>query len=93
MDEQIMTLNPAGKAGVTISRDKYDLVRAVILDTIHDYGELTFLELFSLVIQKLTGNFDGSIGWYVTTVKLDLEARGLIERNTATLPQRLRLAS
>ena len=31
-----------------------------------------------------------SIGWYATTVKLDLEARGLIERVPEAKPQRLR---
>ena len=31
-----------------------------------------------------------SVGWYATTVKLDLEARGLIERVPDARPQRLR---
>ena len=35
---------------------------------------------------------EGSISWYVTTVKLDLEARGLIERVPRSRPQRLRMA-
>jgi hypothetical protein len=30
------------------------------------------------VSQTLEGKFEGSIGWYYTTVKLDLEARGVI---------------
>jgi hypothetical protein len=32
----------------------------------------------------------GSIGWYTTCVKLDLEARGVIERIQGVSPQRLR---
>jgi hypothetical protein len=45
------------------------------------------------VSQKLTGDFEGSIGWYFTTVKLDLEARGVIicERKSGQ-PQMIRLA-
>jgi hypothetical protein len=92
MEERIITLHPEGKQGINVSRQKYELVRAAILDTIYAAGEITFLQLFNDVIQRLSGDFDGSIGWYITTVKLDLEARGLIERNTATSPQRLRLA-
>lgn len=32
----------------------------------------------------------GSTGWYTTTVKLDLEAKGEIERVPGSTPQRLR---
>ena len=35
--------------------------------------------------------FDGSISWYVTTIKLDLEARGIIERIPKKRPQTLKL--
>jgi hypothetical protein len=38
------------------------------------------------------GTSEGSISWYVTTVKLDLEARGLIARVPGSHPQRLRMA-
>ena len=34
--------------------------------------------------------FRGSIGWYTTIVKLDLEARGLIDRIPDKKPQHLR---
>ena len=92
-EDRIVTLHPHGKGVVSVSRQKYEIVRDTILDTMKSAGEITFLELFNTVIQKLTGDFEGSIGWYVTTVKLDLEARGIIERNTSTNPQRLRLAN
>jgi hypothetical protein len=35
--------------------------------------------------------FEGSIPWYVTTVKLDLEARGVIERVPGPGEQKLTL--
>jgi hypothetical protein len=52
---------------------------------------MTFKELTEEVRGSLEGSFDGSISWYFTTVKLDLEARGVIERIPNKAPQRLRL--
>ncbi|MCO6450647.1 MAG: hypothetical protein J5I90_07635 [Caldilineales bacterium] len=92
-EERILTLHPAGKQGVNISRDKYDAMRSAILACLADGAELSFSELNSAVEQRLEGKFEGSIGWYFTTVKLDLEARGEIERVLGSKPQRLRLVS
>ena len=80
MTEKIKTLHPQGKSGVSINKEKYDAVYATILEAIRDQGDITFAELTEAVGNKLEGNFDGSIGWYVTTVKLDMEARNVIER-------------
>jgi hypothetical protein len=43
-------------------------------------------------VRCVSGNFDGAVGWYTTTVKLDLEARGVIQRIPKSSPQRLRMA-
>ena len=40
---------------------------------------------------RYKGKFDGSISWYATTVKLDLEERKVVERVPGKKPQRLRL--
>lgn len=93
MADKIMTLHPAAdKAGVNIDRAKYEMVREAIVRVIEAQGEITFTELTDAVGQQLDGKFDGSVTWYVTTVKLDLEARGLIERIPKSSPQTLRLA-
>lgn len=92
MSERILTLHPAGKQGVNIDRAKYDLIRQAILDSLAQRGEIPFGELDAAVAAGLAAPFDGSIGWYTTTVKLDLEARGLIERVPGRSPQVLRLA-
>ena len=55
-------------------------------------GEITFGELVADVRCELADRFDGSVTWYVTTVKLDLEARGVIERIPKSRPQRICLA-
>ncbi len=90
-----MCLNPAlGKQGTRIVRWKYDLLRGAILDVIPDNAEgVAFKQLAELVERRLSAQQLkrlGSLGWYTTTVKLDLEARGEIERVPDSKPQRLR---
>lgn len=87
-----MTLHPAGKAGVNIDKRKYDAVREAILQALQEHGTLTFSDLTAEVKEMLAGVFAGSISWYVTTVKLDLEARGEIAREPKSSPQRLVLS-
>lgn len=79
MDEKIRTLHPRGKKGVNISRAKYDTLKSAILEVLGK-RDLTHDELTSAVERKLRGTFEGSIGWYMESTKLDLEARGIIER-------------
>jgi len=43
------------------------------------------------VVKQLAGNFDGEIPWYVITVKLDLEARGILKQIPKKSPQRITL--
>lgn len=92
-EEKILTLHPEGKQGVNISKRKYDMIKAAILESLHERGEIAFKDLPDEVTKRLAGNFDGKIMWYVVTVKLDLEARGLIERVPKESPQRIRLAT
>lgn len=88
-----MTLHPdPGKQGVRIDRAKYDLVAQAIQDSLGERGEITFMELVQIVEVKLQARLQGSVAWYVTTVKLDLEAREKIARVPGVQPQRLRLA-
>jgi hypothetical protein len=93
MEPRIMTLHPEGKEGVNISKEKYELIRQAIVGSLEDSGELTFSELGSEVARRLEGKFQGSISWYYTTVKLDLEARNVIERIAKRSPQRIRLVA
>ena len=90
-EDKITTLNPdKKKKGVNIDRDKYDTIKSAIIKCLRKQ-ELTAFQIFDLLKQSLDGNFDGSINWYGETVKLDLEARGLIERIPDTKPQLYRL--
>ncbi len=88
-DERILTLHPQGKAGVNIKRAKYEAVRTAILQAIDAAEVLSFGEL-PAHCAALLPDFDGSISWYVISVKLDLEARGVIERLPGKGKQQLR---
>ena len=86
-----MTLHPAGKQGVNIDKGKYDMVRQAIEKTLQAQPGITFSGMTETVDKRIGDVFDGSISWYVTSVKLDLEARGVLERVDGRSPQRLRL--
>jgi hypothetical protein len=91
MKDTILTLHPEKRQGVNISREKYEIICEAILSTLRAQKEMTFMNLARAVEKELNGNFEGSVTWYVTTVKLDLEARGQIKRVTNSRPQLLRL--
>lgn len=87
-DELFLALNPdPAKKGVRIEKAKYDVMRASILDLLRARGPQTFSNLGALVEEHLQGRFDGSVMWYYTTVKLDLEARGELRRTQGSKPQ------
>jgi hypothetical protein len=91
MDERFQTLNPdPNKKGPRISRAKYDTMRAAILAALEQREPQTFYGLLDSVEKELATSFEGSVGWYYTTVKLDLEARGEIERIPGSSPQQIR---
>ena len=92
MEDRIKTQHPQGKQGVNIEKSKYEQVKAAILDTLSEKS-LTHTELTGEVSNLLKSSFNGSIGWYTETVKLDLEARRLIERDTTFSPARYRISS
>lgn len=92
MKDTIKTLHPERKQGVNISRDKYEIIRRNIMNVLRANQEMTFMKLSRAVEKEVRGKFDGSVMWYVTTVKLDLEARGEIKRLPNSRPQIIRLA-
>jgi len=93
MTNKILTLHPEGKKGVNIDLGKYNLIKQTILDILRTHGEIQYRELNKMVIEDLQHKFSGSIPWYVVTVKLDLEARGIIERIPNTSPHVVRISS
>ncbi|MEX0810827.1 MAG: hypothetical protein WD048_01340 [Chitinophagales bacterium] len=90
-EEKIMTLHPQGKQGVNILKRRYDVIKDFILQTIAEHKAISFKALNDLAVEKLKKSFDGKVTWYIVTVKLDLEARGTIERIPKTSPHQLRM--
>lgn len=92
MEEKFITKHPdPTKQGVNISKAKYDQIRTEIIALLKANGEMPAMDLYPVLNQKLKGSFDGSISWYVVSVKLDLEARNIIERVPKSKPHRIRL--
>lgn len=91
MKDKIRTLNPDKKQGVNISKEKYEIIRKAILSNLRAKKEMTFMSLSRAVEKELNGDFEGSVTWYVTTVKLDLEARGEVKRVPNSRPQLVKL--
>jgi hypothetical protein len=88
-EEKILTKHPLGKSGKNIDRKKYETLKKTILSALRN-KELTHTELFNHLNKSLKSKSSGNISWYGETVKLDLEARKIIER-TSSKPQKYRL--
>jgi hypothetical protein len=94
MPEIVEALNPQpDKMATRVNKANYDAYRAALLQVIPRTRDgVLFGNLADLVSPKLPAAIAASTKpmWWVTTVKLDLEARGLIERVPKASPQRLR---
>jgi hypothetical protein len=88
-EEKILTKHPLGKSGKNIDKQKYETLKKGILSALQN-KELAHDELFDRLNKSLRSKFSGNISWYGETVKLDLEARKIIER-TFSKPQKYRL--
>ena len=73
---------------------KFDLLRDAILAVVSDAGKagFPFFELPAAVDARLSEDDLarlGSLGWHVTTVKLEMEVRGDVAKLDNKSPQRL----
>lgn len=93
MTDKILTQHPQGKKGFRIDRHKYEVIQSAIIDLLKNRGTASLQMVVDTLVLNLENSFDGSIPWYVAIIKLDLEARGIIERIIGTTPQQLRLTA
>jgi hypothetical protein len=86
----IQTLHPQpGKTNKRIVLSKYNAIKENLL-AILAKKELTHTELMEVLYSRVKDSFEGGVQWYGETVKLDLEARNIIER-TGAKPEKYRL--
>lgn len=101
---RVQTLHPEpGKKNKAVERWKYDRMRAAILEVLTAAGpegvrampsaKEPGSSLEELVTPKLGADWDGRVSWYLITVRLDLEARGEVERVPGARPLRVRLSA
>lgn len=88
--ETIQTLHPdPARSNKKISLAKYQQIKVQLL-AILATGSCTHTELMERLYENVKDVFEGGVQWYGETVKLDLEARKLIER-TNDKPQKYKL--
>lgn len=82
MEDKIQLKHPAGKHAIRMDKSKYEVLRKAILKNLKK-DSLTHTELFNAVKTDFKDRkikFEGSVEWYMESVKLDLEATKQIER-------------
>ena len=89
---ETLTATP-GKGGTRVQVAKYEAMRRALLKAIPKREKgVAFMELPERVLPHLPKGFaeENSVMWWVTVVKLDLEARGQVQRIPRVSPQHLR---
>jgi hypothetical protein len=83
MSDTILTLNPdPNKKGVNIDKAKYDFIHAEILKVLQEVGPIGAMKLVNELDARIGDEkFGGSVGWYATAVRLDMEAKHEIVYN------------
>lgn len=88
--DKIQLLHPIpGKINKSISIEKYEFIKHHLLKILKK-KELTHTDLMEALYQNVKDDFEGGVQWYGESVKLDLEARKVIERIGAK-PEKYRL--
>jgi hypothetical protein len=89
-EEQIQTLHPKpDKTNKKISLAKYHQIKDALLEILSK-KELSHTDLMEALYVEVKDTFVGGVQWYGETVKLDLEARKVIER-TKSKPEKYKL--
>ena len=88
--DRVLALHPFKDQPVRLRGDRYAVAREAILDALRQRGPLTLDALVEATAERIDPGVC-TAQWYVRTVKLDLEARGVLARVNSR-PHRVRLA-
>lgn len=94
MDHKVQLKHPQGKKAVRISKEKYDLLKSLLVTHLRTQGPATLggiAQAMENEFKKRRTKFEGSLAWYLEWVKLDLESRKIITRVTGTAPQQFKI--
>ncbi|MFM9826462.1 DUF6958 family protein [Flavobacterium sp.] len=94
MDHKIQLKHPTGKKAISMDKEKYGVIEKSLLICLKGKAEVTHKEILNTITEDFKKNkikFDGSIGWHMEWVKLDLEARKKITRIADTTPIKFKL--
>lgn len=76
MSAYITTTHPFDEQlNQSVEKTKYSQIKKAIIYVLGTNKEVSFIKLIEDVRIHLLDKFEGSISWYVSAVKLDLEAR------------------
>jgi len=93
--EMFQALHPdPAKQGARVTKSTYEVYKEALLKAMPPSGEeIEFAQLNEATKPHVPEDIlsNTSLGWWVTTVKLDLEARGIIERAPGRGRQRVQL--
>ncbi|MGJ3242625.1 MAG: DUF6958 family protein [Opitutales bacterium] len=90
----LCTTPTPGKQPVRIDAWKYHLIKDRLVEVLRSKGPQTHKDL-TQQIGRLLKNPEkdklGSVAWYTTTVKLDLECKGMISRVNGSRPHQFKI--
>jgi hypothetical protein len=89
MKQKIELMHPAGKKAIRMDCAKYDLIKKSLILFLQKNCAATHKEIFNGILHDFKKNkitFDGSVEWHMEWVKLDLEARKEIKKDTCRSP-------
>jgi hypothetical protein len=80
-NKAILTSRPNRRPGVRMKMDQYTRLSDFIVTAIDQHSEIRLDQLLEIAQSKFIPEFPADeIGWYILQVKLDLEAKGIIEQ-------------
>lgn len=93
MTDRVPCRTPTGTSATNVPKWKFDACRTALLATLAD-GPVAAKEIATRAGARLTDaerDELGSLGWHMTTIRLELEVRGEIARIAGAKPLILRL--
>jgi hypothetical protein len=89
MHEKIQLKHPEGKKAIKMDPGKYELLKTSLISFLKSNQGATHDEMCQAVtkdFEEKKVKFEGSVGWHLEWVKLDLEARKEIKRSGEKSP-------